>query len=682
MGSLYYFFNVNYTLKEQIMFIINTKVYLPVTKAQTENVYLLNCIQTELENVGLKLSDELLKHLETLDSTSLLNFIKRILKNEAFVDVGKPLYYDWDKTNPIVLSPIDKGGDIYPFPNKEFIPYSYVKDYKVIELATKEEARERYMYLIQSVVQHRHELENILTGIKLFGLDVTKSYNPQVKALYLLVHGLNTDLGLKVLPSDLLRYLAVKHNLSHWNLPDNVKFDKLSWQTRLQVLGYLDKYDTDVLLEAFGKYRGLWKKLFSSLHLLEQKQFRKYVRLQAIVFVSLRYNYRAATLEVKKIISQWIEEGFVEIKPTNILAYRTFESRVKTVASKGDVNAIIRLMDNRAGYLYNNLQMIAANIPVKDLGKFLAFCISVLPSVSTHTLLSLIQINTKATYRIIDIKGDTIVQPANYPVYFDTLIAGVTEELHRRLKVDGYKFYADDAIKDKPLPFMAKNQALVRGTKLPLSDQYLHFVLHWVETTELTDLDHSWVIIHDDNEIETIYWRNINNEYIQQSGDVREAPAPDGGTEYSVIDLMNLPSSVKYIIPVLNSYSGDDFGQCVTAYAGFMFNKQKEFIFNPSASKFYLTQNAKMNVPFLIDVNNKELIITDYNQKHAGNLAIDSVDTIFNLIKAISEINVLTVKKFTNFLSDPNGSDYIRVTDYKPDGFTGVHYSELGKYLK
>jgi stress response protein SCP2 len=292
-------------------------------------------------------------------------------------------------------------------------------------------------------------------------------------------------------------------------------------------------------------------------------------------------------------------------------------------------------------------------------------------------LLSLIQIDVQAKYRIIDSKGNTTVTEADYhPVIGE--IQGVAErELYRRFGFPG-QVVVDPELRDKIVPFLSTNAELDRGSKIPFENHpYLYFLMHWVQAPHRrTDLDHSYLAFDSDWNYDTIFFGNQANDYISQSGDITNAPAPNGGTEYGRISLDRVPAHVRYIVPIINVYCGDAFADLPTAYAGFMFSDSSRFSLQREHTRYDLSQPAVANVPFVIDMEEGEIIIVDFNNRvKCGRTAHADAEDIKKVVSALKTKKFLTIGRFAEMLSGDDATVSLKI------GEGGTHPNDLSELV-
>jgi hypothetical protein len=359
-----------------------------------------------------------------------------------------------------------------------------------------------------------------------------------------------------------------------------------------------------------------------------------------------------------------LKNDLVEITDGGAMAYRTFASRITSAIDKKDFKTIKVLLDKKGGYLFRNLLSISNAIAKKDQRDFLNFCRSKLPKIGADVMFSILSIDVGAEWRIIDAKGDTTVQAANYPAFITELQNDIRAELKKRYGVKGKINVAKD-LEGEIVPFLSKNTNLGRGTEIDCIDtKYIYFFTHWVQKNLRTDLDLSFIAFDEDWNSSVVAFYNQANSYLNHSGDITNAPAPCGATEYGRIGLREIPRKIRYIAPVINVYSGDNFSQQLECYAGFSFSDKDTFQIQAEGNHRYdLNQPAKANVPFILDIHDGKVMTLDFNKRVSmGSIAADYTSDIIKVIKASKTKNYITIGKFAEILSGDDKKISLTIT--------------------
>lgn len=662
------------------------EITIPVgSKRRRGSTKLANALAVELLNYGIVPDQELLDRIASHKKNDARGFCDEILKMFTIGDINRPLFPDWEDRTffsfgevcvqifgyMLVLS----GNDLYEPEFMENLKKNVSFDGRQrLKLAKDDKALKRFQTLVSSnVALDKKSLSDLIT--------LAVSYHSQApcqirsaEARVAVVLGAVTS-GVSLYqamdkvgfgPVDVLRYAAamVPDNQEGIKLPSDVRYANLSWSARTELMSYLNNISFDDLCEAMGNNRSAWGRFFRHFHVFQQPEFRRrFTKVVSAAFVSVGSKMEGIP---KGLVCDFVKKNskFYDITEAGNLAYRTFASRVQKAVNENDFDAFEAEVGNKPGYLFRNLGSLSNVCTKKTESRFVELVRSMIDKPKTSVLLSLVQIDTAAKYRIIDSKGNTTVTEADYsPVI--TEIQGLAErEIFRRHGFEG-QVKVSKSLRPKIVPFLSTNAELDRGTRVPFNHTaYLYFLMHWVQRAgRRTDLDHSYVCINEAWEAETVYFGRQANSYIKQSGDITNAPAPHGGTEYGRIDLRRVTEDVRYIVPIINVYSGDVFAECETAYAGFMFSNDSEFSLQRDHVRYDLCQPANSNVPFVIDVKKRELIIVDFNNRERnGMTAHASIGEIRKIISALKTKKFMTMERFAKLLSGDRDEVSLSIT--------------------
>ncbi len=109
---------------------------------------------------------------------------------------------------------------------------------------------------------------------------------------------------------------------------------------------------------------------------------------------------------------------------------------------------------------------------------------------------------------------------------------------------------------------------------------------------------------------------------------------------------------MKYIVPICNVYCGDLFADNEVAYAGFMFSEEGKFSITRDHVRYDLNQPASANVPFVIDVRSKEIIVVDFNNRiKRGLTAHADLADLRKIVLALKSKRFMTIGRLANLLS-------------------------------
>lgn len=652
--------------------ISNREIFVPAgTKVRKKSTRLANAMAIELMNYGIEVSYDVVKRISCLKKAEAHDVCDQILAMYTIGDVNPPLFPGWENRTyfslgefvvqllgyALQISGNDLEDPLFLLSLKATVKFKKVK---ALTLATDDSAVQRLNELLDSKVALDRSTFATLASLASHFPATNRLFVHSDEARVAVLIGLvdsGWDLGFTLIylsckPADVMRYLAARVDIDSVKLPADVKFANVSWQHRLGIVGFLSSFDMDTLCEAMGDNRNAWQRFARHIKLLKQRDFRR--RYPSVIVAA--HVSRGSTLDQIPSGGPFAAfrryEKLFAVTDGGNLVYRTFASRVQTSIDAKDFDAFKAEVLARPTWLFRNLATASHVATKKTEGEFVELVQSLVGKASVNVLLSLIQIDVNADYRIIDSKGNTTVTEANYAPVIGEIQRVAERELYRRHGFEGRIEVAKD-LRNKVVPFLSTNSELDRGTRIPFEDQpYLYFLIHWIQGAQRTDLDHSYIILDKDWNAETIYFGNQANRFIKQSGDIVSAPAPSGGTEYGRIDLNDIPSGVRYIVPTVNVYCGDLFSENQTAYAGFLFSADPKFSFGRKHVRYDLSQPATCNVPFVIDVQKRELIIVDFNNRmRRGLTAHSDIGDIKKIISALKTKKFMTMQRFADLLS-------------------------------
>jgi len=661
--------------------VTDREIHIPAGhKIRKGSVKLANALLLELLNYGIVPEEALLRRIHTLPKQKAAEVCREILKMYTIGDVNPPLFPNWEQRTNFTFSEFVvqilgyivqlSGNDLedpeYMNTLKAQVDFSKLKKLK---LACDDRAVERFLTLVNSNVALNKQSQSDLLELAKEYYYKAPTYIRSDEARIAVIMGA-VDSGMTLFaalrvynakPADVLRYSAARNNFEYVKLPSDVKYESLSWQQRRHIMEFLDRFELDDLCEAMGNNRTAWDRFYRHFHI---KSFN-YNKVVAAVFLSLGSAVDALPKNIDSFLSSKKHRKCYDVTSGGNLVYRTFASRIQSCVDNKDMDSFEQEIASKPGYLFRNLATLSHVCTKATESRFVEFVRSMIDRPKTDVLLSLVQIGVNSKYRIIDSKGNTTVTEADYhPVIAE--IQGLAErEIFRRHGFIG-KVDVSDSLKNKVVPFLSTNAELDRGTRIKFDDtHYMYFLMHWVQTAKRrTDLDHSYLCIHTDGSVGTVYFGRQANSYIAQSGDITNAPAPQGATEYGRINLKNIPTNVQYIVPLINVYSGDVFSENEVAYAGFFFSDRPEFHLTQDHVRYDLSQPAESNVPFVIDVINKEVIIVDFNNRQRlGWTAHSSIDEVKKIIEAVKTKKTMTIGRFAEILSGDKDTVSLKITN-------------------
>jgi len=466
--------------------------------------------------------------------------------------------------------------------------------------------------------------------------------------------------------TDILRVAAALSN-DNVDLIGGVFFLSFSNKERRLLLSLLEKIDSYDRTADMQKYKEIWKRLGEYLHPCSYKnKFKETCKS----FKMIRSNRRVYTFNtrVEKLIedNEFLKlEEFLSKRPgeyirkidlllRNNVELKSLNNIVKEVKTK-DLLIVSKQLESRT---YSR-EIIPESFLEKKIDNHLN------PVIEGLTVE-----NTKSTIRYFIPKGSLaklfIKEEYNFPLLNKKAVKAVLKIFSKELKTrfkgklskyidnDSDSVFLDPNLKKVLLPKNLKNistgkNIFTRGSKIPYTfGKVTRLFLYWKGSV---DLDLSVTLCDKDmNIIEYSTYYQLSGTYCTHSGDVRSAP--NGGAEFIDIEL---PRNVKYIIPSVISYSGEEFNT-IHAFMGIMERNKPNSgeLFEPATAKmkFDLTGSTKSFLPFVIDVEENHILITDLA---VSSNARENQNTLINqFVKSFYVIN-----DFEN--TYPNMYDFFRM---------------------
>lgn len=675
------------------MFLSKYKVFVPKgDNPRKKSIAVANALAIELHNYGIWIDPEIANRLYCQTPGQAKKLSKRILAAFTIGDVNPPLFKQWEERTVFAFEEqvIQILGYIFQLSGNDIEDPSYLeklrsnvdfKKQKALTLATYKEAEDHFLNLVNSSVgQNRQQKKTLSEFAEVFSL-TGFIRSDEARIAVLRAKGIEFATEMNCRPADMLRYFV--SDFTQVNLPHDVKYRNMKWSERVEVMRFWNYFTNEDLMEAMGNNRGAWNRFFNHGKFLRQDDFRRrFSEVIACAWVSIGGKKSAANVKIKPSLKEFVKSGLVELTEEDAYVYRTFASRVQSAIDSRDFKKIKKTIGTNHGYLLRNLATVANGVKKKDYEKFRDFVGSAIPSANPSVLFSLLQINVDSQYRVIDAKGSTTVQPASYPEVIRDIQSDIKDTLKRRYGVKG-KIKVSNVLKNKPVPFLSRNTELDRGERIPFKDeQFLYFFMHWIQPDYIkTDLDHSFLIFDKKarNCSMVNYARQVNS-FITCSGDFTSAPAPNGATEYGRIDLNKIPHNVDYVVPICNVYSGVPFSENKEAYAGFQFSDKARFGIQRDHVRYDLSQPAQANMPFIIDLQAREVVIIDFNER--GRKSADAsgyAQQSLMLAEATKTMNKLTIGQFADMLS--TGDDVVMHIKTNPSKQGEIAPSELSSLV-
>ncbi len=389
-------------------------------------------------------------------------------------------------------------------------------------------------------------------------------------------------------PTDLLRLFAALTD-SDISLADEITFPKLTRAQRRVIVRRLGAMSS--IEEDLWRYRGLWRAVGKSLHVGE---------------------YAAEQPTVARAFDL-IRNGKVT----------TFDARTEALLAGGDASKILAHLAERPGVLGRRVHELLRKLPAATPAILDAFD-TLLPSVTLKNALVLesyfATINDLERRTVINKRGRVKVLENNAKgaLRADTL-ATLRERIARALTTKvaakgswvGRRVWIDPELANYTVPLQqrAASDGLLtfgRGSRIRVDlGKVLRLFVYWKQTKLRTDLDLSAIQFDADfRYIGHVSYTNLASQGIVHSGDIQSAP--HGAAEFIDITLAELAPEVRYVLPQVNKYAGENFGQ-MTCHAGWMIREKVDvdratFDIKTVQNKFDLAGSTGYCLPFAVDL--------------------------------------------------------------------------------
>jgi hypothetical protein len=668
------------------MLLSENAVYVQPSKSarsKSNSVKIANLLSIELMNYGIQLSADLRNSISKLNAKDAQSVATEILKANTMGSLTPPLFRNWEQRNAFTTGEIIvqlfayvfqiSGNDLYDpeFLNNLDRDFDYTK---TLNLATKDDATKKFSTLATTRVPlDMASMQLVVQLAKTLPLDnCERIFSDEVRVAVIDGDGGCDFKSFKGRPTDVLKLFALRKNQNtlDMKLPVDVKFDALSWSERIKTLEFLESFGFEYLSEEMGKNRGAWSKFFNHIHAFGQKGWsNRFPNFMMASMASVQRNISLVDKKTVKGFSELILSGGVEVV-SNKFVYRTFASRVEsTLKNYKTFDQVVAVFGNKGSYVLNNLTSISNKIKKADSRKFVELVRGFLTNAPVKTLFSILSIDVNAEWRVIDVKGSTKIETANYSSVIGDIQGDIKIALHERFGFEG-KVTVDKELATLGVPFLTTSSQLSRGTRYSFTDdEYLYFFMKWIQPeNRTTDLDHSLLYFDADWNSQHVSFSRQVDTFIRHGGDITSAPAPHGASEYSRVDLKLIPKAVKYIVPSVFVYRGTKLSLNDEAYAGFYFGDNDSFSLKQEHTRYDFTQPSGFNVPFIIDVENREIVVVDYNQETSGNVVQSAVCDIKNLISATNSKNYITVEDLAEILSGDKDTTSLNISNDSGDG--------------
>lgn len=344
----------------------------------------------------------------------------------------------------------------------------------------------------------------------------------------------------------------------------------------------------------------------------------------------------------------------------------TFNQAAERLVRDGDVARLTRLLATRPGELARRFDATLRRCADDDERRLvldtLAAHVDALPTPLLLTLRASLATRTRPLpVRLFFPKGQVgrCVSAADRrpPLATDVVapaVAALDEALLRRFaaKPALARAVVDDQLADIIVPFNERTAsraavALPRGSRLPLSDgKTLRLFLHWCQPEvggHATDIDLS-VGFYDDawNHVGLCSYSQLQHVaagrvIARSSGDLRDAPFPDGASEFVDVDVdAARAAGHRYAVMVVNNYAGMPFSLLERGFAGLMLRDDvggAHFDPRTVALRFSLSGENGVFLPLVVDLQTPTLHWLDVYS--TGRFLFNNVQTSNRAIRRI-----------------------------------------------
>jgi stress response protein SCP2 len=182
--------------------------------------------------------------------------------------------------------------------------------------------------------------------------------------------------------------------------------------------------------------------------------------------------------------------------------------------------------------------------------------------------------------------------------------------------------FIDPILKDYTLPLQLRSaspslKTVGRGTRFDFDKTFIRLFMNWVnlkgdeeDGETRTDLDLSAYLLNENfEEVTTIAYYQLKDDSVKcfHSGDIVNAPAPDGACEFIDIDVKSaVDNGVRYVAMCVHNFTNQSFVNFETAFAGWMTrdNIQSGEAFEPRTvnHRYDLTADSNFSLPVVFDL--------------------------------------------------------------------------------
>lgn len=414
------------------------------------------------------------------------------------------------------------------------------------------------------------------------------------------------------------------------------KMAKLPRPLRRALLAILEGFDADRLVEDMLRHRSYWVWVGEFLHPHEY----------ATRFPNVARAFR--------IVRKKDDDG------TPAPKFQTWYSGLERSIAERDVARILSILSERPGEFARRLDVALriAGENAADLDLVIETFAKHLAGFATPVLLTLGSFLPtrveRAKVRVYWPKGRIALGVSTddeRDILPERAIVAIVRMIHTELlrrfseKPLFRECLVDEQLRSVTVPFnertaSASAVSVPRGSRIPVSmEKKVRIFLHWCQPQgdgNTTDLDLSIALYDAAWQFQGVcsYYQlkitNSKHEVIAQSaGDLRNAPWPDGASEFVDLDCERAAAmGTRFAVMVVNAYAGLPFSQLERGFAGLMLRDDTAgHHFDPLTVKlkFALDGSNGVFMPFVLDLQEGLLHWLDVQSK--GQLEMNNVET-------------------------------------------------------
>lgn len=653
---------MNFNVHETTIRRLN-KVYLPSTENPTVDEQLIASFIGNAFSLGYALNKNVYgKLLSDVDSATLIPLLNTLKATRGAQYRYEPMYPNFPQQ---VLEASDLElwvnatmhyiGDVVGL---RIMP-DYVKkarpklrqfdEVEVLGLATEQDLEQLFVKIAQSAQPFnetdRQDIENLANY-------ATNNVNIPVKENLAWLSSVFTHIDWSdhyKTVTDVLRY-AVALSGGDVTLAENTQF-KLSRPHRHKVLKALNTVVNTAgnVNDDFLTHKEQWKRLTHALRYNDYKTKYQYAR-------------------------NWLS------RVQNDKLGRSYNYHVELAIQRRDANRTLELLQERPGVFARRLHETISKMP-QNRHQLVSGFAKVAPKVSLNVLVQMHNYFSGTTkeeheHQMVHVKSKhgknvTVFTENKREGEYDDVLNAIEQGIASRFDKNRKIFFTEDpdhyAIPLGVRSMSTGSKQIARGSRIPLKDSdsdksFLRLFMHWQDGKHSgrVDLDLSVLFVSESfSKNSTVAYYNMENGVAVHSGDITSAP--QGASEFIDIDIQKaLQAGYRWAIPSVYNYSRQMLSEVKDALTGFMMRESMSSgeVYEPKTVRhaYELTQDTYSSVPFVLDLETRELVWFDttlmpahsYNYNVENNkdqfitalkhLVLGSAMTVENLASLVGEI--------------------------------------------